>query len=411
MKVVNVILSVLILLLAAASAVFSYFLFEKRGQLVGGWDKMATAINQAAVELDRNSGTKVAKELTPEALGHTNYATLDENLRKITKLVKDLTIQRDELADALLRVSSSAELRNINKQGLTGLDTYAAGKLDVMKGVNDAITKRNRTIDQFVNLVRNTLNVNLNARALKDGDTNAMKQLTDALNQIKSRRNAYEAKIRDINSQTGAGAPNFDDKNYNNSLNKTLQAVRDLKGKYQGMVSEVDKAKQNIQNLQRQINERDNKIAMLNKTVGTKDGQLNELKRALGIDMKDTIPAPWKAGSVEARKAIQGKVLEVNDRYGYVCINLGKNSVVPQQIGNKVAEVDPGIAPGLQLVITRGELDKKGSEFIARVTVTDVADDCLLANLPKDGKSVQVGDFVYYEEEPKAEEPKAEEQK
>ena len=398
MKVVNVILSVLILLLAAASAVFSYFLFEKRGQLVGGWDKMATAINQAAVEIDRNSGTKVAKELTPEALGHTNYATLDENLRKITKLVKDLTIQRDEL-------------RNINKQGLTGLDTYAAGKLDVMKGVNDAITKRNRTIDQFVNLVRNTLNVNLNARALKDGDTNAMKQLTDALNQIKSRRNAYEAKIRDINSQTGAGAPNFDDKNYNNSLNKTLQAVRDLKGKYQGMVSEVDKAKQNIQNLQRQINERDNKIAMLNKTVGTKDGQLNELKRALGIDMKDTIPAPWKAGSVEARKAIQGKVLEVNDRYGYVCINLGKNSVVPQQIGNKVAEVDPGIAPGLQLVITRGELDKKGSEFIARVTVTDVADDCLLANLPKDGKSVQVGDFVYYEEEPKAEEPKAEEQK
>ena len=389
MKVVNVILSVLILLLAAASAVFSYFLFEKRGQLVGGWDKMATAINQAAVEIDRNSGTKVAKELTPEALGHTNYATLDENLRKITKLVKDLTIQRDELADALLRVSSSAELRNINKQGLTGLDTYAAGK----------------------NLVRNTLNVNLNARALKDGDTNAMKQLTDALNQIKSRRNAYEAKIRDINSQTGAGAPNFDDKNYNNSLNKTLQAVRDLKGKYQGMVSEVDKAKQNIQNLQRQINERDNKIAMLNKTVGTKDGQLNELKRALGIDMKDTIPAPWKAGSVEARKAIQGKVLEVNDRYGYVCINLGKNSVVPQQIGNKVAEVDPGIAPGLQLVITRGELDKKGSEFIARVTVTDVADDCLLANLPRDGKSVQVGDFVYYEEEPKAEEPKAEEQK
>ena len=231
MKVVNVILSVLILLLAAASAVFSYFLFEKRGQLVGGWDKMATAINQAAVEIDRNSGTKVAKELTPEALGHTNYATLDENLRKITKLVKDLTIQRDELADALLRVSSSAELRNINKQGLTGLDTYAAGKLDVMKGVNDAITKRNRTIDQFVNLVRNTLNVNLNARALKDGDTNAMKQLTDALNQIKSRRNAYEAKIRDINSQTGAGAPNFDDKNYNNSLNKTLEAVRNLNNK------------------------------------------------------------------------------------------------------------------------------------------------------------------------------------
>ena len=40
MKVVNVVLSILILLLAAASAAFSYFLFEKRGQLTGGWNKI-----------------------------------------------------------------------------------------------------------------------------------------------------------------------------------------------------------------------------------------------------------------------------------------------------------------------------------------------------------------------------------
>lgn len=404
MKVVNVILSVLILILAAASAVFSYFLFEKRGQLLGGWDKMAAVINQAAKEIDRNSGTKVAGELTAEALGHTNYEALDGNLKKITGLIKDLTTQRDELADALIRISSAAEYKKVNKQNLTGLNSYAAGKQDVVKGVSNAIANRNRTIDRLVNVARNTVNVNLNVNNLKNGDANALNPLTGELDKIRARRNEYEAGIRNINSQTNAGIPNFDDKNYKNSVNKSYQAVRDLKGKYQSMVNEVDRAKQNIQNLQQQIRERDGKISDLNRTLGLRIGELNELKLVLGIDVKDTIPTPWKAGSEEARQAIKGKVLEVNDNYGYICINLGKNSLVPQQIGNKIAEVDPVITPGMQLVIARGGLDQKDSEFISRVTVTDVANDCLLANLPRDGKSVQSGDIVYYSAEPKVEE-------
>ena len=64
MKVVNVVLSVLILLLAAASAVFSYFLFEKRGELVGSWNKMTAIVSKTAAEMDKNSGTKVAQELS-----------------------------------------------------------------------------------------------------------------------------------------------------------------------------------------------------------------------------------------------------------------------------------------------------------------------------------------------------------
>ena len=59
---------------------FSYFLFEKRGQLTGGWDKMAAAINSTATELDRNSGTKLAGELTAEAIGHRNFDALDAKL-------------------------------------------------------------------------------------------------------------------------------------------------------------------------------------------------------------------------------------------------------------------------------------------------------------------------------------------
>ena len=37
MKILNIFLSILILLLAAAVAVFSFFLYEKRDKMIDGW--------------------------------------------------------------------------------------------------------------------------------------------------------------------------------------------------------------------------------------------------------------------------------------------------------------------------------------------------------------------------------------
>ena len=68
MKATNIVLSILILLLALASAVFSYFLFEKRDSMIKGWEKMATTINSASVSMDKTSGTQIARELTAAEL-------------------------------------------------------------------------------------------------------------------------------------------------------------------------------------------------------------------------------------------------------------------------------------------------------------------------------------------------------
>ena len=76
MKLLNIFLSILILLLAAAVAVFSFFLYEKRDKMIDGWGKMADAVNKAAVSLDKGSGTEVAKELSPEELAHDKYDDL-----------------------------------------------------------------------------------------------------------------------------------------------------------------------------------------------------------------------------------------------------------------------------------------------------------------------------------------------
>ena len=105
MKVTNIVLSILILLLSVAAAVFSYFLFEKRSQFVTGWGKMAQTINTSAAELDKGSGTRSASELTFAALSHENYANLDSLLPKLPAQSKKIINERNNLARALAAIN------------------------------------------------------------------------------------------------------------------------------------------------------------------------------------------------------------------------------------------------------------------------------------------------------------------
>ena len=67
-----------------------------------------------------------------------------------------------------------------------------------------------------------------------------------------------------------------------------------------------------------------------------------------------------------------------------------------QQIGNKTAEINPDIVPGLELVVARGSLKDGDSEFVARIKLEKVDAGCSIANIPE-GADIEVGDIVYYE--------------
>ena len=140
MKVLNVILSILILLLAAVSAVSSYMLFVKRGQMVKGWEKMATAINQAATEMDRGSGTKVGVELTAASLGHKEYESLDGRLAKLKQQATQLVAERDALAAAVRRAGEIIGMGNLPAEAsFREMVSYNTSKDEVLNGLVDFI--------------------------------------------------------------------------------------------------------------------------------------------------------------------------------------------------------------------------------------------------------------------------------
>ena len=127
---------------------------------------------------------------------------------------------------------------------------------------------------------------------------------------------------------------------------------------------------------------------------------VNKYKVALGVAEDKPAPIPWRPGSVEVRANTVGEVVKVDNEYGYIAINLGKNSVVTQKLGEKSITVNPQIARGMEMIVARGKLNDD-AEFVARVKLDEVGNECTTANIPAGANKIKVGDIVYFESNPK----------
>ena len=391
MKAINIVLSILIFLLSAVAATFSYFLFEKRSQFVTGWKKMATVINQSALKLDEGSGTKVASELTVSALAHENYAKLDSLTGKLPAQAASIITERNYLAYALVQVNSRVGNQNskINAVALQGVDTYKNNADSVVRGVSTVINNRNRTFANLQQIARNSFGVQIDRNQLINGDARAMAPLSQKLNQVQTRINNYDRFIARLCSNFRAP---FKRDQPDSNMQALDKAVRAHVADYNKRGQEIRKLSIQKANLERTQKRLEGTIADQKKMIADRDGQITSFQRAFGLAVSRTDTTPWSAGSVEARKAFIAKVISVNDKYGYFAIDAGKYSVVQQPIGNHVIEVNPNIEPYLAMNVCRRNGDK--NEFIARVQISQVGETTSVANIPLDAKPIQVGDIV-----------------
>lgn len=136
------------------------------------------------------------------------------------------------------------------------------------------------------------------------------------------------------------------------------------------------------------------KIAQLDKTIVANDDEMNKFKRDLELPEDQEPPTIWKAGSDEARKKMVGKVIKVSDKYGYIALDIGENTVVSQPFGNRELKINPRLKVGDRLNVARGAVDGE-SDFIVQVELAEVGPYYSTANIPAESKPIAVGDFVY----------------
>ena len=85
----------------------------------------------------------------------------------------------------------------------------------------------------------------------------------------------------------------------------------------------------------------------------------------------------------------------VTVHYGYITIDLGRDTRVIQKVGNKDVAINPQIVKGLDLVVVDGELSDS-AKFISRVKVDEVGGKCATANIPAGSKDIKPGFNVYW---------------
>lgn len=396
MKAFNIILSILVLLLAVALAVSSFFLYEKREIMLGGWDKLSRSVSNTATILDGKSGTTVGTKLTSDALHHTQYANLDAMLKELNDSATNIMKQRDQYVEALMNIGKTIEMKGIPAD--SSLSEIASSGESAQKIIDGVYNFKGRR-DALVNSVARTgkiVGVNVNANELKSGDpANGLKALDDQLNKMIKQLNNYKAMAKELSQFSGSGSSDSDDVA---ATQKTIDAIkasiRDLQNKYNSSQRDLKNAQNTIKEYEALGKRRDSEIVGLNETIKVKEGENTQLKVIIGMD-NDDVEIPWKDGSKEARQILRGKVIEVNEKFGFVVADFGKYTRVAQKLGNKISHVDPKIENGLKFNVVRG-FDTPDVKLITKgATATNVADKCTVIEImSEDSSDVKVGDDV-----------------
>ena len=399
MKATNIVLSILILLLALASAVFSYFLFEKRDSMIKGWEKMATTINSASSSMDKTSGTQVAKELTAAELSHEKYDELDSKLRKLVDQTRKIIAERDDMADALRRVGMNVGVKKLGSEAdFRGVATYRTNVDNVASGVSRAMQNRDMVYRELATLANRTLNISIDPKALAEGSKSELMKIADAMNGAKTRRQTYERELRTIGDYANVSANDFSNSNYNRSVQKISQGVNTLRRNAEEAASELDKSRRELASAKSDIRSCETKIEQLNKQIDDLNYDIGKYKVALGVAKEKETPIPWRPGSPEVRANTVGEVVKVDSEYGYIAINLGRKTLVTQPLGEKSITVNPMIDRGMELIVARGKLASDAA-FVARIKLDEVGDECSTANIPPTANKIKVGDIVFFDRE------------
>ncbi len=397
MKVFNIILSVLVLLFAIALAVTSFFLYEKRVQLLEGWGKFGEKSHEVATIMDKDSGTQIAEKVTTETLHHTQYANMDSVLSELTGGAEQLMKQRSEYIDALTRIAKNIEMRGVPSESkLTAVETSLASSESIVKAVVEMKNRR----DNLVNGIASTaslvgVTVNKNAMRNDNDPSKALSALNAKLKSMNEQLTRYQNMARELAQASGSGNVSVNDANAIANATRTLKAtISKLKTDLDNTRRELQKAKQEIERLNSTVANRQADITRLNQNLEASNNENNLLKSIITID-EDNLETPWTVGGVDARKAVKGKVIEINERFGFVVVDLGALTRVSQWLGNKNNLVDPKIEKGMKFNIVRN-FDTPDVKLIVKgAEATNVADKCSIVEVPADDiNNIKVGDTV-----------------
>lgn len=386
MKFVNRFVNIVILLLSIATFAMSFLLFQKREQLVKGWEKMSAAVSSASATLDKGSDTDYAKKLSAEAMGHTKYSELETLLPQFQTQVKDITAQRNELGGSLVKVAGYLELpKEFKAETIDSMKTYKQSSAELVAEVENFAQINNNVLSKVVGIGERA-GVNTDLAGLKGASASAnINKISSGVNSLRSKSDTLADRFSDVAKVVGASA-NFDGESYRNSVSDALNKVREMKTRHDRFSADLNTHKGIVAKQKTELDTFARSVKVLEQKIANLE---NKLEIATGGKGKVDDTPQMAPTDPKLLKMLKGRVIDVNTKWDFVVINIGKNS--------KVSSMNVAIPKNEEMVVVRG-LGTASPKFVGKVRIVEVNDDCSIANIvpDKEGDSIKIGDVVYF---------------
>lgn len=407
MAIFNRILTVLILLLAIAAAVFSYLLFERRHEFRDRADKLADNLSDIAQIIDTDSNTSYSKQLTffpatedqpssgslswqgyheardPET---GEYAEFDRRIEAGTRAAEALNKQRTFLADKFSQTGitlgiEEADAQSADLRDLAHEDLYKSTSEKIL-GQAEAVVARDAAMIRTLASLGDSIGHPIERDPFEERSVSldedqgevekgpyeigpVLTSLEQNVSGLRERCDEYALVLaEDIFSKIDEFEWNADPNAIKDetAYGAGLSALRQDFVKINGELTRLEV-------VERQLEETDRDLAKTEETlIATKDALRLSQNRAKDLAREVARLRKEKTGDLatgvtladeDALKNLRGEVLEVNKDWGFVITDLG------------VGEINPG----MELLVADGK------EFVARVTVTRILPDVSVAEI------------------------------
>ena len=404
MGVLNRIMLILILLAAAGAAVLSYFLFEKRTEMLKGWKLMADQIDVTAKKIDQGSGTKVAADIKSGEFSHRDLTAMETRLKKLSAAADSLIKQRNGLVDTIHTIAKDAANQEVDKNAFLNIATYEAAKKDVEGKVKQAATAEknllNGIITDYANLGR-SIGKGMSTEDIKK--SNKRKELNryvaDTINKQKKAIAESDAGYKELVKKIKVS----------HSSGKFEDTTKDIAKEIASLVEKEKAAHAARVRAENQVKAKTAQIASLNKTIAqlkndknTQEKEISRLKLKINPTNDPNVNKLEYGTRTEKDyellyKTIRKEVKKVDTKWNFVIVDLGAKTLVQQTFAGRTYKTVLDITPGKTMTIVRN-IKSNNPEVIAKIELTEVHADYSVANIKMDTlkSAIREGDVVIF---------------
>ena len=375
----NKVLNILIFLLAGASVFFGFLLFKKREELRKRGDKMAKFIIDVSRTLDEGTGTNYQKNLVFKrlevekgkpgynsnnakvSLWHNNYNHLSSVLEPVKEQAVKLVAERDQLANTLTQIAGNLEIPNAAD--------FPADKFMDINSYNDKDTKlaeiatkiasRDKAIVAQISDSAGVMGQSVDSAALLNLDdySTPLSDFGSMVKKLKARSDAYASNITQICEVFGISSPSLDGDDYTAALDT-------VKTEMEGKKQELDQTKADLASTKEELATTKTRLEDKIKEIAGLEVKVKDLEDKLANFVDVTKPQDEK--QLDLKLKLEGKVVRVNKKWGFVVINLGQNNKMIVGLKEK-SEKNVPLEEDVTMDVARGP------KFMGKIHIVKVA--------------------------------------